>query len=745
MIRHYRHIIYFINLSLLFFTACNSIDKNKEDNEEKLHAEHKTKWFKDSVGVSINGTPLSTTDVVNVDKQFSDLRRSTINPYPIYTSDQKISKDYKPSQPEQTFFKDNTKIKVDFKFNAAAIEDVIPVFADLLKINYQLDGNLKGSITLFLSEQMTKQEIWELLQRILHNAGAYVAIEDKLITFKPLDIMSQDTRYETSGGSMELAVFHLKNIGSKDVVTQITTFLSKGNKPLMLESRNVVIVIDRKDVIAKLRYIISEFDQPLRHGWAKMVIPCRSIDAKRLAFELGEILPVLGFPVAKGEKAQPEEIQLIAVDRLQVLVASAASEEALKELGRWAGILDQTGLGDQEKIYIYNIVNGNAEELVKALSVMFPVEGITLTPSASSGEGTKKGEAQDSAVSSKTSKKISEKEGQASVFETPVKIFADAVNERLLIRTKPRAFSMIKALLEKIDTIPQQVLLQMMIVDVTLNDSVKFGIEFMMQGGNNNVGINGGTNYTGLIPSQDAQNTQSGGRFYIYNPKNPEQKFAYVNALAGKTNVKVISNPQLLIASRSEAKISVGQKVPIVNSEITNTQSTTISDTNLMRSIQYQDTGVILKITPRITRGGRINVILEQTVSEADQNTTSDIDSPVIKEQVINTTMSIRDGQTIVCGGMIREKISDNFSTLPIIGNIQFLRRLVGDSDISTERTEMMILITGTIISEKTQLEMLLKKYEESVNSIIRFNLPAKEKKQATSQGKGLLESWFIE
>ena len=106
--------------------------------------------------------------------------------------------------------------------------------------------------------------------------------------------------------------------------------------------------------------------------------------------------------------------------------------------------------------------------------------------------------------------------------------------------------------------------------------------------------------------------------------------------------------------------------------------------------------------------------------------------------------MSIRDGQTIVCGGMIREKVSDNLATLPIIGSIPFLRRLVGDSDISTERTEMMILITGTIISEKTQLETLLKKYEESVDSVINFNLPAGEKKRTINQNKGLIETWFI-
>ena len=730
---------------ILILAGCASVDKQAEEKEAKLLAERRAKWFTDSVGVSVNGKKLPTTEVVHIEKQPHDDRRRPVNPYPIYTSDQKTVAESPVARQTKPVFDNKTKVKIDFNFNAAAIEDVIPVFADLLKINYQIDGNLKSSVTLFLSEHMTKQEIWELLKRILHNAGGYAATEDNLTVFKPLEGMVQDTRYGTPDGSLELAVFRLKSISSKEVVAQITPFLSKGNKPLVLEERNVVMILDRQDIVAKLRYVVSEFDQPLRHGWAKMVIPCRSVDAKRLAFELGEILPVLGFPVATGEKAQPEEIQLISVDRLQVLVASAAGEEALKELGRWAGILDQTGLGDQEKIYIYNIVNGNAEDLVKALSVMFPVEGMTLTPSASGGEGTKKGATQDSTVSTKTTGKKSDKEGQASVFETPVKIFADAVNERLLIRTKPRAFSMIKALLEKIDTIPQQVLLQMMIVDVALNDSVKFGIEFMMKGGNGNTGMSGGTNYSGLVPPQNGQSAQSGGRFYIYNPKNPNQKFGYINALAGKTNIKIISNPQLLIASRSEAKISVGQKVPIVNSEITNTQSSTVLDTNLMRSIQYQDTGVILKITPRITRGGRINVVLEQTVSEADKNSTSDIDSPVIKEQIINTTMSIRDGQTIVCGGMIREKSSDTLSTLPVLGSIPFIRRLIGDTNVNAERTEMMILITGTIISENTQLESLLKQYKESVDSAIEFNRPPEERKHKLNQKKGLLERWFIE
>ena len=729
-------------LLIVLSSGCSVVD-NENEKEGKLHAERKSQWYKNSAGITVDGKTVQPTEVIHASSNANQERRLPVNPYPIYTPRNQQDKSFSEGEAATTpAFDHQERLKIDFNFNAASLTDVIPVFADLLKFNYQIDSNLKGSVTLFLADQMTRQEIWELLKYVLHGSGGYVSSEKKLMIFKPLEALPLDTAILANAGSVELAVFHLKNIGTKETIAQIGTFLSKGNKPLELESRNTIIVLDTKDIITKLRFIIAELDQPVRQGWAKMVIPCRNVDAKRLVMELGEILPVLGFSVALNNKPQPEEIQLIAVDRLQILVASAASNEALDELGRWAGVLDQSDVGEQEKMYVYNIINGNADELVKALSVMFPVEGTTMTPSG--GKDGAKSVAQDTVISSKKTSSSDEKQGQASVFEVPIKIFADAVNERLLIRTKPRAFAMVKALLEKTDTIPAQVLLQVLIVDVTLNDSVKFGIEFMMQGQSGNTATSGGTNYSGLLPAS-GQNAQSGGRFHIFNPKNPDEKYGYINALAGKTNIKVVSNPQILIASRSEAKISVGQKVPIINSEITNTQSSTIGDTNLIRNIQYQDTGIILKITPRITRGGRISIVIDQTVSEADRNNTSDIDSPVIKEQIINTTMSIRDGQTIVCGGMIREKTSDILSTIPIIGSIPFLRRLVGDTNVISERTEMMILVSGTIVSENTQLESLLKKYQESVDAVLEFNLPKEERKRKLDKKKGLLETWFIE
>lgn len=748
---------------LFWGCATSKKDPSRQEQEKREAEKRRKEWFKNADGKPISEQRSIEHELLTEEPSALSDRKKPENPYPIYTEREK-TEEPPVTLPEERF-DGREKIKAEFDFNGAAVADVIPVFAELLRFNYLLDGKLNGTVTLSLKDELTRRQLWELFRQVMQTSNIYLTRQDNMIHFRPVEAIAQAAAGDGVSSDAEVALFRLKNIGAKETASQIGQFLSPGLKPVELEERNLLLVVDTKENLRKVRQIVAQLDRPLRQGWAKMVIPCRNIDASRLAKEAADVLPVLGFPVAlNSDKPRPEEIQLTTVERLQIIVASAANYEALEELGRWINILDQSETGDQERMFIYNILNGNAEELVKALAVMFPVEGEMLTASTGSSGGSSSsgsGELFSSSASASTSqtttqsgsvksaaKTGSKEEGPANLFEVPVKVFADAVNNRLIIRTKPRTYTMIKALLGKIDTIPPQVLFQVLVVDVSLNDSVKFGVEFMMKGGSGNVTTQGGTNFSGLTPGS-GQNSQSGGKFWIYNPKNPDQKFGYINALAGKTNVKVISSPQVLIASNNEAKISVGSKVPIVNSEITNTQSIITnnndSSTNLVRNIQYQDTGVILKITPKVTRGGRIAIKLAQTVSEADSNTVSDIDSPVIKEQIIETAMSLRDGQTIICGGIIKEKSTDNLSTLPGIGGIPFLRRLFGDTDISTDRTEMMILITGYIVSEDSHLEELVKRYEQAVDTLIDFQTPAGQRKRKIDQNKGLVETWFIE
>lgn len=571
----------------LFWGCATSPKDSSEQEREKREAEKRRKeWFRNADGKPISEQRSIEHELLTEEPSALSDRKKPENPYPIYTEREKTEEP--PVTPPEERFDGREKIKAEFDFNGAAVADVIPVFAELLKFNYLLDGKLNGTVTLSLKDELTRRQLWELFRQVMQTSNIYLTRQDNMIHFRPVEAIAQAAAGDGVSSDAEVALFRLKNIGAKETASQIGQFLSPGLKPVELEERNLLLVVDTKENLRKVRQIVAQLDRPLRQGWAKMVIPCRNIDVSRLAKEAADVLPVLGFPVAlNSDKPRPEEIQLTTVERLQIIVASAANYEALEELGRWINILDQSETGDQERMFIYNILNGNAEELVKALAVMFPVEGETLTASTGSSGGSSSsgsGELFSSSASTSTSqtttqsdsvksaaKTGSKEEGPANLFEVPVKVFADAVNNRLIIRTKPRTYTMIKALLGKIDTIPPQVLFQVLVVDVSLNDSVKFGVEFMMKGGTGNVTTQGGTNFSGLAPGS-GQDSQSGGKFWVYNPKNPNQKFGYINALAGKTNVKVISSPQVLIASNNEAKISVGSKVPIVNSEITNTQ-----------------------------------------------------------------------------------------------------------------------------------------------------------------------------
>ena len=136
---------------------------------------------------------------------------------------------------------------------------------------------------------------------------------------------------------------------------------------------------------------------------------------------------------------------------------------------------------------------------------------------------------------------------------------------------------------------------------------------------------------------------------------------------------------------------------------------------------------------------------IKQEVSEAVNNTTSNIDSPTIQQRTVSTNMSIRDGQTIICGGLIREKVNDNLDSLPVINSIPFLRRLLGDTNISTTRTEMLVLISGTIVTEETPLEQMLRGYQQSVDSLVEFSQEPYNRRVRRFKHSGDLDKWFLE
>lgn len=648
------------------------------------------------------------------------------------------------------------KLPVSLVFNSAPMIDVIPAFADVLGFNFVADPELQSTVTLNINSEMTRRELWNAFEKMLFLSGASARVDGSLLRLVPVAKLAQQPDLSIAGKpeNLEVLYYPLKNTTAKDVEAQIKPFLGKGAAISALTRPNAIILSDTISNTAKLRQILELVDENGRAAWPRLIMKCENILPSKIVSELQTVFPVLGFYVQQklqDRTEQPGSVQLTAIDRLQLVIGSAATEEAVTEIRNWVKILDSAQSLDQERVFVYKVMHGKADQLLTGLSVIYNTTGQALKIDSNTknvktdtvnSQKTAQTRTTNTANAAKTGTVANtantETDQSSSLFENPVRIFSDGELNRLVIRTTPRTYASIKALLDRLDVVPAQVLLQVLVVEVSLDKSTEFGLELSAQGTVNGNVINGGSgNYSNLNPfltdvTKDSEgnvtrhyraNAEGGLHGLIYDPDNPSQKFAYIKALAKNGNIKVISSPQVLVSSHNKAEIWVGQKVPYVANAITDTASSSATSTTMNTSVSFEETGIKLTITPEVTSTDFISLDVYQELSTVDTaNKYTDVDAPVFSKRTVETNMTIQNGKTMVIGGLIQETKHDNLESIPLINDIPFLRRLFGSTNASANRSEILILITGNIVNERSEVEDMIRKYNDALKALNRFD-----------------------
>ena len=640
------------------------------------------------------------------------------------------------------------EITVNLVFNSAPLLDVIPSFADALGFNFLADSDLKGVVTLNIDQKMTRKELWDTFDKMLNLSGAGVTVEGTLLRIMALPKVARqsDSRLAVDG-SGELFYYPLKNTTAKEVVNQIKPFIGKDAVCVELTRPNAVMIADDRANMPKLKQLLDIIDMSGKSAWKRKILLCSNILPSKLTNELKTILPVLGFNVQQitDKTETPGSVQINGLDRLHILVVSAATEEAIQEIQQWVDLLDSSNSLDQERVFVYKVRHNKASQLAQALSIIYDIQGSSLTIDTTTGN-TKMETVNSTQTNRNRNTNTRTPAGQidinstentltdrnSNVFNTPVRVFADGVLNRLVVRTTPRTYASIKALLNRLDVVPAQVLLQVLIVEVSLTESTQFGIE--LSGAYNGSKTNSliGTNYTDLTTPTTSTikdentgeitrttNRQTGFSYFLTDPDNPSNKFAYIRALAGNGNTKIISSPQLLVSSHTEAKINVGTEVSVITGSITNTSSSG----SMSNTYDYETTGVTLTVTPQITSNDLISLKVEQELSSVDYtNSTAENPNPNKNNRSITTNMTIANGKTMILGGLIQEQKTDKLDSVPIINQIPILRRLIGSTDASVDRTEILVLVTGYIVNERNKVEELIERYNDALKALNDFD-----------------------
>ena len=297
-----------------------------------------------------------------------------------------------------------------------------------------------------------------------------------------------------------------------------------------------------------------------------------------------------------------------------------------------------------------------------------------------------------------------EEEGQPET-----RIIADDSTNSLVIRALPADYRKIRDAIERLDTLPLQVLIEATVAEVTLSDQLRYGVEWFFRSGDFEATF-----------SQLPTNAPVVGTFPGFSAlfSNADVRVV-LSALEQVSDVNVISSPQLLVLDNQTARLQVGDQVPI-----TVQQATPITgDVNtIVNSIELRDTGVILTVTPRVNAGGLVILEIQQEVSNvvrAETVTQSELATPTISQRLVSSTVAVQSGQTIALGGLITDNSNRSRNGVPILSSIPVLGVLFSTRNKTNARTELLVLLTPRVIDSAERAQAVTDELRRRLTGLV--------------------------
>ncbi|MGZ8929226.1 MAG: type II secretion system protein GspD, partial [Methylobacter sp.] len=306
-----------------------------------------------------------------------------------------------------------------------------------------------------------------------------------------------------------------------------------------------------------------------------------------------------------------------------------------------------------------------------------------------------------------------------------VKIISDVANNSVVVVSTPQEYEVILPIIKQLDVLPLQVLIDASVVSVRLTDNLQYGIEWFLKQGDtgisSNSGKSGGINLNSLV-TQGAEAFGTGGLSLVQNSADIK---AVLHAEASKGNVNVISSPSLMVLNNQQAKINVGQQVPISTGSSSVPLAGGVPGGSFAQSntIQYKDTGVTLEVTPRVNANGMVIMEIKQIVSSvvslpATGSTATQQQTPTIDKKEIESSVAVQDGESIALGGLIDEQDTENKGGIPFLYNLPLIGPLFGSTSHDKTKNELVVLITPRVVKSKQDSRLISDEFKRKLTGI---------------------------
>jgi general secretion pathway protein D len=623
--------------------------------------------------------------------------------------------------------------EVSFNFEATPVPEVVKtILGDLLQETYVIGPGVGGTVTFSTAKPIKGEQAMAVLEMLLSWSGAalvrkndqYLVVQTQAAV--PGNLSPQLLAGDGRGYSVRAVP--LKFISASQMEELLKPYAKQGSVLKADNARSLIVVAGTKNELDNYLSVVNTFDVDWMAGMSFALFTLERVEVKDLMPELEAIFGDATGGAGAGSTPLAGMVRMLPVERLNAILVITPQPQYLGQVENWIKRLDRGGTEGGSKLYVYDVQNVKATDLADRLNEIFngaaaaprqerrstrgdvaPGLGGQTLGGGQFGGGLTPPVAKPATPSPTPSATGAGGTGKSLLGEQEVRITAVEDNNSLLISSTPAQYEILKSAIRRLDTEPIQVKIEAKLLEVTLTNTLRFGVQWWLEQavpaqvssgtpsvpvGNGTVaGIPDNTPVTlGLTsPNAGLRSFSGAGGFltgtsglnYIFNGRDAR---AFVNALQTEGDTKVLSSPTLMVLNNREATIRVGSQA------IQNTGSLLASATTQGASINtFVPVGITLTVTPRANPGGLVYLEINQ------EQSTSGAGGAVDSKNLL-TEVAVQSGQTIFLGGLISEDQTSSNNGLPGLKNIPVIGKLFGATSKTIIRKETLILITPTVV-----------------------------------------------
>lgn len=638
----------------------------------------------------------------------------------------------------------------DLNFDAVPVASVAKVvLGDILGAGYTIDPRVQGSISLSSVKPIPKSEVLYVLENALKQNGIALIHDKPGYRLAPLADAAGSGGLDTTAGGAEpgygLSVVPLEHIAAPTLIKLLDSFAAKPGMVRADPGRNMLLIqgtgTERRAVIETA----LSYDVDWMSGRSAGIFPIQNGSPEPIISELQKILDT-------GESGLSQNmVQFQPVARMNAVLAVTSKPAMLKIVEKWIRRLDNADT-TRSTVHVYHAKYGEARQMARVLNDIFmgggssnsddnpsnqiapgsgkllssstdrlslnsnqtsAAGGARMQPTSAQGAGSiGNNPSQNAGLGSTdnradaTSNESNDNFGGGRPILRGLRITADGVNNTLLIYARQEDYRVVEQTLSQLDRPQLQVAIDATVAEVTLNDTLQYGVQSYLTSRNLGLGSDKGSVLTSSATAAPAAASVAGAAANAFlNRAFPGFNFLVgseaqpnfiLTALHDVTSVKVLSNPSLVVIDNQAATLQVGDQVPIS----TGTATVLTTSNTIVNTIDYRNTGIILRIVPRININGNVRLEVEQEISNVSNTNSAQTLTPTLSERKVKSSISVASGQTVLLAGLVSEQQQSGSIGVPGLDQIPILGEALSQINNGRIRTELIIFIRPQIIRD---------------------------------------------